>query len=46
MKCIFCNIFLVLLFTTFTKADDKTPCEGCRDLVDGLLKVSTDIAFD
>jgi len=40
MKYIFCNVFIVILLSTLTKADEKTPCEGCRDLVDGLLKVS------
>ena len=40
MKLLFCNLVLVLLFSKLTNAEDTTPCEGCRDLVDGLLKVS------
>ena len=39
-QAFFKNILIFLLFSIVTKADDKSPCQGCRDLVDGLLKVS------
>ena len=40
MNSIFCKLFLVVIFLISANADDQTPCQGCIDLVDGLLKVS------
>ena len=46
MSLIYSKIFILfVIFHLCTSSTDKTPCQGCRDLVDGIFKVSMMLEF-